>query len=82
MATMLSKFRIEYSSMQVIPDVGKRPKDESIKEFQKIINKWKSEDVPEELRVTDEDYTTQKERVNIIRRLKHSKKLVFIISCK
>ena len=74
MATMLSKFRIEYSSMQVIPDVGKRPKDESIKEFQKIINKWKSDDVPEELRVTDEDYTTQKERVNIITRLNHSKK--------
>ncbi|XP_067119704.1 solute carrier family 12 member 2-like isoform X2 [Centruroides vittatus] len=41
MAVLLSKFRIDYSDVTVIPDVTKSPQDSSKKEFENIIQKWK-----------------------------------------
>ncbi|XP_067144438.1 solute carrier family 12 member 2-like isoform X2 [Centruroides vittatus] len=41
MAALLSKFRIDYSDVTVIPDVTKSPQDSSKKEFENIIQKWK-----------------------------------------
>ncbi|XP_013401253.1 solute carrier family 12 member 1 [Lingula anatina] len=40
MATLLSKFRIDYSKMTVIPDIGKKPKEESIAQFKTLIKPW------------------------------------------
>jgi hypothetical protein len=39
MATLLSKFRIEYSSMTVVPDIGKKPTaNRLLDRFQKLIH--------------------------------------------
>ncbi|ESN92099.1 hypothetical protein HELRODRAFT_116093 [Helobdella robusta] len=40
MANLLSKFRIEYSSLVVLPDIGKKPSEQSITDFSKLISKW------------------------------------------
>lgn len=37
MASLLSKFRIDYSDLKVIPDITKKPFDESIKYFENLI---------------------------------------------
>lgn len=46
MASLLSKFRIDYSDLKVIPDITKSPQDETVKSFEAMIK---------ELKVPDED---------------------------
>ncbi|KAK6178797.1 hypothetical protein SNE40_011302 [Patella caerulea] len=41
MATLLSKFRIEFSSITVIPDLKRKPKRASYKEFEAMIYRWR-----------------------------------------
>ncbi|CAN8011981.1 unnamed protein product, partial [Ixodes pacificus] len=47
MAALLSKFRIEYSDVTVIPDIVKSPKESTKAEFNKILKPWRrsSQDV-------------------------------------
>ncbi|KAK2160998.1 hypothetical protein NP493_1612g00024 [Ridgeia piscesae] len=40
MATLLSKFRIEYSSMTVVQDIGKRPDPSMYTEFRSRLGNW------------------------------------------
>ena len=42
MANLLSKFRIDYSDVIIIPDAMKKPTDESKQEFDQLISKFKS----------------------------------------
>ncbi|XP_054715236.1 solute carrier family 12 member 2-like [Uloborus diversus] len=44
MAALLSKFRIDYSDVMVIPDITKPPKECSKQDFENIISKWKESD--------------------------------------
>lgn len=37
MASLLSKFRIDYSDLKVIPDITKKPQDSTISYFQSLI---------------------------------------------
>lgn len=46
MASLLSKFRIDYSDLKVIPDITKSPQEETVKSFEALIK---------ELKVPDED---------------------------
>lgn len=46
MASMLSKFRIDYSDLKLIPDITKKPLDSSVAFFESLI---------QDLRTTDED---------------------------
>jgi solute carrier family 12 sodium/potassium/chloride transporter 2 len=48
MASLLSKFRIDYSDLKVIPDVTKKPLDESVTYFESIIKDLKVMDNSEE----------------------------------
>ncbi|CAN7942899.1 unnamed protein product, partial [Ixodes hexagonus] len=41
MAALLSKFRIEYSDVTVIPDIVKPPKESTKAEFHKILKPWR-----------------------------------------
>ncbi|ESO86681.1 hypothetical protein LOTGIDRAFT_166954 [Lottia gigantea] len=41
MATLLNKFRIEYTSITVIPDLKRKPKRTSYKEFESMIYRWR-----------------------------------------
>jgi len=44
MAALLSKFRIDYSDVIVIPDIVKPPQESSKKEFKELISKWRIKD--------------------------------------
>lgn len=46
MASLLAKFRIDYSDLKVIPDITKKPQDETAAMFESIIK---------ELKIADED---------------------------
>ncbi|RWS24953.1 solute carrier family 12 member 3-like protein, partial [Leptotrombidium deliense] len=48
MASLLSKFRIDFLEVTVIPDIVKPPKEESVKDFENIISKYREDDVNEE----------------------------------
>lgn len=41
MAALLSKFRIEYSDVNVIPDITKPPQESSRQDFEKLISQWR-----------------------------------------
>ena len=44
MANLLAKFRIDFSDMIIIPDMAKRAKESSKKEFDKLISDFKIDD--------------------------------------
>uniref|UniRef100_T1DFY4 Putative Na/K/Cl transporter n=1 Tax=Cupiennius salei TaxID=6928 RepID=T1DFY4_CUPSA len=49
MAALLSKFRIEFSDVMVIPDITKPPQESSRQDFEKLISRWlESEDAESE----------------------------------
>lgn len=44
MASLLSKFRIDYSALKMVPDITKRPKDSTLAYFDKLIQPFKCND--------------------------------------
>lgn len=44
MASLLSKFRIEYSDVTVIPDIVRPPSEASKREFEELVRKWRRTD--------------------------------------
>jgi len=70
MATLLSKFRIEYSSMTVLPDFNKQPTEESMVEFNKWTADWmlkSSQGETEEShpwKISEEELLLQKDRTH------------------
>lgn len=69
MATLLSKFRIEYSSMTVLPDFNTKPSEESMVEFNKWTADWmlKPEGETEEShpwKISEEELILQKDRTH------------------
>ncbi|XP_070543648.1 solute carrier family 12 member 2-like isoform X2 [Ptychodera flava] len=52
MASMLNKFRIDYSAVEILPDINKKPQKESIRRFEELIEPYmlnheeKEEDFP------------------------------------
>ena len=44
MASLLSKFRIDYSALKMIPDVNKKPKDSTLAYFDDLIAPFKTTD--------------------------------------
>ncbi|XP_071793937.1 solute carrier family 12 member 2-like [Asterias amurensis] len=41
MANMLSKFRIDFSDLEIIPDFDQKPKKENLQRFEDLIKPWK-----------------------------------------
>lgn len=41
MAELLCKFRIDFSDVVMIPDVTRRPREESLRDFNNLISKFK-----------------------------------------
>ncbi|KAJ8303922.1 hypothetical protein KUTeg_017505 [Tegillarca granosa] len=90
MATLLSKFRIECSEMIILPDIGKSPKEESMKDFDKLLEGLMldeekgetKEDHP--LKITEEEKELLKDKTKRNVRLKellneHSKDASLIV---
>ncbi|KAI0228687.1 Solute carrier family 12 member 2 [Lamellibrachia satsuma] len=68
MATLLSKFRIEYSSMTVVQDIGKRPDPDMYREFQSHLGNWMLDTEAGETeethpwKISENELSTQKEK--------------------
>lgn len=45
MASLLAKFRIDYSDLKVIPDITKKPKETTVAFFDSLISEFKQLDV-------------------------------------
>lgn len=41
MASLLAKFRIDYSDLKVIPDITKKPRDSTVAFFESLISEFK-----------------------------------------
>uniref|UniRef100_A0A646QDL3 Solute carrier family 12 member 3 n=1 Tax=Hemiscolopendra marginata TaxID=943146 RepID=A0A646QDL3_9MYRI len=85
LAALLSKFRIDYSDVIVIPDVQKRPQDGSKQEFDNIIKKFLNKDggmgdtfIPETELIALKDRTYRHIRLKELLH-KYSKDATFIV---
>ncbi|XP_033750069.1 solute carrier family 12 member 3-like [Pecten maximus] len=67
MASLLAKFRIEYSQLTVIPDLWKKPSLNMYKEFESTIRKWRLRggEYPDEFpwKVSDSDLVSNKAKI-------------------
>lgn len=84
MAALLAKFRIEYSDVIVIPDITKRAKEETRKEFEALIAPFKGEDSEDGTVITDGELMTLREKTNRHLRLRellraHSMDSTFVV---
>lgn len=68
MATLLSKFRIGFSDVTAVPDIVKPPKEETVKEFEKLISKFivneNSKGYQHECSIKEEDLMALKDKNN------------------
>lgn len=67
MAALLSKFRIDFSDVSVIPDIGRKPSSQTKKEFEDLIAPFRiPNDTEERLPglITDSELISQKEKTN------------------
>ncbi|XP_053611514.1 bumetanide-sensitive sodium-(potassium)-chloride cotransporter isoform X2 [Plodia interpunctella] len=65
MASLLSKFRIDYSALKMIPDITKRPRDSTLAYFDRLIAPFKtSDDSNEHTGITQADLAAARERTH------------------
>lgn len=48
MASLLAKFRIDYSALKLLPDITKKPQEDTVKYFDSLIKDFKSDNPDEE----------------------------------
>lgn len=68
MASLLAKFRIDYSALKLIPDITKKPKDSTVSFFEDLISPFKipesEEDNENQLGITEADLLAMKDKTN------------------
>ncbi|KAA0193661.1 hypothetical protein HAZT_HAZT008125 [Hyalella azteca] len=66
MANLLHKFRIDYSDVIVIPDAMRKASDASRKEFEALIEKFKTSasNADDGVSITAEELASQKDKIN------------------
>lgn len=84
MAALLSKFRIDYSDVIVIPDIQKKAQEATKKEFENLIAPFKSEDNEDGAAITEAELISLREKTNRHLRLRevlqaHSKDSSFVV---
>ncbi|XP_038076964.1 solute carrier family 12 member 2-like isoform X1 [Patiria miniata] len=73
MANMLSKFRIDCSDVEIIPDLNKKPKEESLRRFKELSKPWMLDEEAGETtekfpwKISKEEIITLKEKVKFLR---------------
>ncbi|XP_064609144.1 solute carrier family 12 member 1-like [Liolophura sinensis] len=88
MATLLNKFRIDFSQLTVIADLGSKPRPETTEEYETMMAKWKlgkdesSDDKP--WMISDAEFLAHKAKTNRHLKLRehlltHSKKAALIV---
>jgi len=56
MASLLAKFRIDYSDLKVLPDITKKPRESSVSFFESLISEFT------ETEATDGESSTQESK--------------------
>ncbi|XP_021952830.1 solute carrier family 12 member 3 [Folsomia candida] len=84
MAALLSKFRIDYSDVIVIPDITKKAEDKTKREFESVIAEFKSDDNQDGTSITESELMSHREKTNRHLRLRellqlHSKDSTFVV---
>jgi len=84
MAALLSKFRIDYSDVIVIPDITKKAQESTKKEFDALIAPFKSENNDDGCSITESELMSLREKTNRHLRLRellqlHSKDSTFVV---
>jgi solute carrier family 12 sodium/potassium/chloride transporter 2 len=84
MAALLSKFRIDYSDVIVIPDITKKAEDKTKKEFEALIADFKSNSNDDGTSITEVELIAMREKTNRHLRLRelmqlHSKDSTFVV---
>ncbi|XP_054285767.1 solute carrier family 12 member 1-like [Macrosteles quadrilineatus] len=65
MASLLAKFRIDYSDLKVIPDITKKPQDETVAQFESLIKELKiSDDDEDGVHITDAELLAMRDKTN------------------
>ncbi|RVE49975.1 hypothetical protein evm_005443 [Chilo suppressalis] len=64
MANLLSKFRIDYSSLTMVQDITEAPQQDTKNFFNDLINKFTSETTSEECRISETEMLTLAEKTN------------------
>lgn len=65
MAALLSKFRIDFSDVNVISDIQKPPQASSLSEFESLITPWREKEESEEhdpLKISDSELASFKDK--------------------
>lgn len=63
MASLLSKFRIDYSDLQLIPDITKKPQESSVQFFQDLIKDFTISE-KDQMNTTNTNNTTNTKTTN------------------
>ncbi|XP_048484442.1 bumetanide-sensitive sodium-(potassium)-chloride cotransporter [Plutella xylostella] len=65
MASLLSKFRIDYSALKMIPDITRRPKDSTLAYFNKLVQPFMTtEDNADTTGITEADLLSAQDRTH------------------
>ncbi|KAL0821134.1 hypothetical protein ABMA28_005755 [Loxostege sticticalis] len=64
MANLLSKFRIDYSSLTMVQDITEAPQEETKKMFDELVSKYTTETASEECRISETELLTLAEKTN------------------
>lgn len=68
LASLLSKFRIDFQDVTVLPDITKKPKEYSTREFEYMVEKFRektaSKDLENGLVITDSEYLSLRDKTN------------------
>ncbi|XP_059062211.1 bumetanide-sensitive sodium-(potassium)-chloride cotransporter-like [Achroia grisella] len=64
MASLLSKFRIDYSALKMVADITKRPRDSTLAYFDKLIAPFKSEDSTDNTGISEADLVAARDRTH------------------
>lgn len=73
MASLLAKFRIDYSDLKLLPDITKKPQEETVKYFDGLIKEFKSDSVDEvdvSGKITESELISVQDKTNRYLRLR------------
>lgn len=73
MASLLAKFRIDYSDLKLLPDITKKPQEDTVKFFENLIKDFKSDGADEEEgsgKITEAELISVQDKTNRYLRLR------------
>ncbi|VVC98790.1 unnamed protein product [Leptidea sinapis] len=65
MASLLSKFRIDYSALTMIPDITKKPKDSTLAYFDKLVAPFKTNDSNDQVGIKENGRQLLRQRLSL-----------------